>query len=106
MILMLFLKKKNLNNLIIYNDKKNYNLNNPIKNIIKYDNYTFSLKENFNLPNLKYYLLDLFGSEVKMLPERKGNRLDAELLTDKTENLGWKPNNNLESFILNFKDSH
>lgn len=61
------LKKKNLNNLIIYNDKKNYNLNKPIKNIIKYDNYTFYLKENFNLPNLRYYLLDLFGSEVKIV---------------------------------------
>lgn len=66
------------------------------------DHYGIGNKQSYSLMEVA----KMFGSEVKMLPERKGNRLDAELLTDKTENLGWKPNNNLESFILNFKDSH
>lgn len=66
------------------------------------DNYGIGSKQSYSLMEVA----EIFGSEVKMLPERKGNRLDAELLTDKTESLGWKPRNNLESFILNFKNSH
>ncbi len=66
------------------------------------DHYGIGNKQSYSLMEVA----KMFGSEVKMLPERKGNRLDADLLTDKTENLGWKPNRNLESFILNFKNSN
>ena len=39
-----------------------------------------------------YTILDiarLFGGEIKFLPERKGNRIDAELKTDKLMRKGW-----------------
>lgn len=41
----------------------------------------------------------LFGGEVKMLPERKGNRMKADVITKKTEALGWEPKRNLKAYI-------
>ena len=32
---------------------------------------------------------NLFGVGLEMLPERKGNRLTAEVITDKTRSIGW-----------------
>jgi UDP-glucose 4-epimerase len=41
----------------------------------------------------------LFGGEIKILPERKGNRMNAEVLSDKTIELGWYPKKNLKDYI-------
>jgi UDP-glucose 4-epimerase len=41
----------------------------------------------------------LFGGEIEMLPERKGNRMMADVVTSKTEALGWQPQRNLEDYI-------
>lgn len=41
----------------------------------------------------------LFGGEVKMLPERKGNRMTADVITDKTRALGWSPKRRLPDYI-------
>jgi len=49
-----------------------------------------------------YSILDIckmFKSEFNMLPEKKGNRLTAPVLTDKIRQLGWSPKNNIESYI-------
>ena len=49
-----------------------------------------------------YSILDvakLFDGNIKMLPERKGNRMTADVITDKTKALGWEPKNNLEDYI-------
>lgn len=40
-----------------------------------------------------------FGGEVILLPERKGNRMTADVMTAKTEALGWKPVKFIDDYI-------
>ena len=42
---------------------------------------------------------EMFGGEIEMLPERKGNRMAADVVTAKTEALGWKPTKHLKDYI-------
>lgn len=42
---------------------------------------------------------ELFGGEIEMLPERRGNRMTAEVVSDKTKALGWSPKRNLRDYI-------
>ena len=46
----------------------------------------------------------MFGGDVTMLPERKGNRFSADVITKKTVELGWSPKENLIDYIkkINF----
>lgn len=44
----------------------------------------------------------MFGGEIQMLPERKGNRMTAEVVTCKTEALGWKATHSVEAYIQEF----
>ena len=37
--------------------------------------------------------------KIIMLPERRGNRMNAEVVTDKTRFLGWKPKKHLKDWI-------
>jgi len=46
----------------------------------------------------------LFGGEIKMLPERRGNRMVADVVTSKTEALGWKAERSVEDYIKEFKE--
>jgi len=41
----------------------------------------------------------MFSGKIEMLPERKGNRMTADIMTKKTESLGWSPKVKLESYI-------
>ncbi|MFT4802823.1 MAG: UDP-glucose 4-epimerase [Psychroserpens sp.] len=41
----------------------------------------------------------LFGGEIEMLPERMGNRMSADVVTSKTEALGWQPQRKLIDYI-------
>lgn len=45
----------------------------------------------------------LFGGRVEMLPERKGNRMTADVVTDKTQTLGWSSKCRLEDYIISLK---
>lgn len=45
----------------------------------------------------------MYGGEIKMLPERKGNRMTAKVVSDKTKALGWYPKRKLEDYIENLK---
>lgn len=47
----------------------------------------------------------LFCDDVVMLPERKGNRMVADVLTAKTLALGWQPIVSLRDHIESFKKS-
>jgi UDP-glucose 4-epimerase len=38
----------------------------------------------------------MFGGNIEMLPERKGNRMVATVVSDKTKALGWEPKRRLE----------
>ena len=42
---------------------------------------------------------NMFGGVVEMLPERRGNRMAADINTEKTEALGWKANKKLKDHI-------
>lgn len=41
----------------------------------------------------------MYGGNIDMLPERKGNRMVARVVSDKTKALGWKPEIDLKSYI-------
>ena len=43
----------------------------------------------------------MFGGKIEMLPERKGNRMKAEVVTSKTEALGWKAKMSIKEYIKN-----
>jgi UDP-glucose 4-epimerase len=47
----------------------------------------------------------MFDGEIEMLPERKGNRMAASVMTEKTEALGWQPTRRLEDYIESLKRS-
>jgi len=47
----------------------------------------------------------MFEREIIMLPERKGNRMSADVMVEKTKALGWNPKKRLQDYIEEFKDS-
>jgi UDP-glucose 4-epimerase len=44
----------------------------------------------------------MFGGDVQMLPERQGNRMMADVVTAKTEALGWKTTKSIQTYINKF----
>jgi UDP-glucose 4-epimerase len=48
-------------------------------------------------------IAEMFDGEIEMLPARKGNRMTAEVISAKTEALGWKPTRNIKSYINTLK---
>lgn len=48
-------------------------------------------------------IAQFFGGEILFLPERKGNRMMADVLTAKTELLGWKATKNIKDYINELK---
>jgi UDP-glucose 4-epimerase len=41
----------------------------------------------------------MFGGEIQMLPERKGNRMTADMVISKTEALGWSAKRSIRDYI-------
>jgi len=56
----------------------------------------FSIKE----------VAEMYEGEIVMLPERKGNRMTADVMTAKTEALGWKPTKELHNYISQCKTNN
>ena len=56
----------------------------------------FSIKE----------VAELYGGEIQMLPERRGNRMTAEVISDKTKALGWIPKRSLVDYINECKNQN
>lgn len=46
---------------------------------------------------------ELFGGDVEYLPERKGNRMKAELIDKNIRALGWTPKHTLESYVQDIR---
>ena len=44
-------------------------------------------------------IAEMFGGKIEMLPERQGNRMTADVVTSKTEALGWKPTRTIKEYI-------
>jgi UDP-glucose 4-epimerase len=51
-------------------------------------------------------IAEMYEGEIEMLPERKGNRMTAEVISAKTEALGWKPTRNIKSYIDHVKNNN
>lgn len=47
---------------------------------------------------------ELFGGSVQMINERRGNRMSAEVVIEKTKKLGWRPQKNLVDYIEALKN--
>ena len=45
----------------------------------------------------------MYGGEIQLLAERKGNRMMADVITEKTKALGWKPVKNVKDYIEELK---
>lgn len=46
---------------------------------------------------------EMFGGEIAMTPESKGNRMFSDIDTSKTRELGWSPTKSLAEYISNIK---
>ena len=44
-------------------------------------------------------IAELFGGEIEILDPRRGNRQTADLVTDKTMALGWRPEMSIDKYI-------
>ncbi len=64
------------------------------------DGYGIGADESFSVLDLA----KLFGSEVMMMPERKGNRLTSGVDNVKLKQLGWKQNHELPNWISKIKE--
>jgi len=42
---------------------------------------------------------EMFKGSIKMIPERKGNRMTSAVVTEKTKEIGWQPKHSLEQYI-------
>jgi len=62
--------------------------------------------DDYGIGSLESYTIfgvaKIFNSKIKMLPERKGNRMDSEINTVKLKKLGWKAKKDLKSYIKDF----
>ncbi len=65
--------------------------------------------DEYGIGNPKAYTIlevaKLYGGNIVMLPERKGNRLVAPVVSDKTRALGWEPKINLSDYIQECKEN-
>ncbi|MFK8297326.1 NAD-dependent epimerase/dehydratase family protein [Capnocytophaga cynodegmi] len=63
------------------------------------------LGDEFGIGNSETYTIleiaEMFGGKIEMLPERKGNRMVSDVITEKTESLGWKAKKCVRDYIEN-----
>ena len=63
------------------------------------DEYGIGSPESFSI----FEVAQMFEGKIEMLPERKGNRMTADVITAKTEALGWSPKLKLQDYITTLK---
>jgi len=59
------------------------------------DGFGIGSKESFTVLEIA----NMFNGRIELIPERKGNRMTADLVTQKTENLGWAAKKSVEEYI-------
>ena len=62
------------------------------------DDYGIGSPESFSIIEIAKMMK---GSKIEMLPERPGNRISAEVITEKTRELGWQPTCSIKAYINN-----
>lgn len=60
------------------------------------DNYGIGSPESYSILEIANF----FNSPITMVPERPGNRMDAEIDTSKTRALGWKPKWSIKDYLI------
>ena len=61
----------------------------------KGDGYGIGSKETYTVLEIA----KMFKGKIEMLPERNGNRMTADLVSKKTEALGWEAKHNIKEYI-------
>jgi UDP-glucose 4-epimerase len=51
-------------------------------------------------------IANMFGGEVVFIPERKGNRMSADVVVEATQALGWRATRSIGNYINEFKAEH
>lgn len=59
------------------------------------DNYGIGSQESYNIIEIA----EMMNMPIKFIPERKGNRMQAPIITEKTKFLGWKQEYKLEDYV-------
>jgi len=59
------------------------------------DGFGIGSKESYTI----FEIANMFNQKIEMIPERNGNRMIAELVTQKTENLGWTAKKSIKKYI-------
>ena len=59
------------------------------------DNYGIGCAKSYSI----FEIAQMFNSEIKMLPERKGNRMGGTVVCDKTIKLGWSETRSISDYI-------
>lgn len=66
--------------------------------------------DEYGIGNEKPYSIievaEMFGGEIEMLPARRGNRMSAPVLTEKTRALGWHSKRDLLHYIETLKGAN
>ena len=63
------------------------------------DGFGIACDESFSVLEIA----SMFGGKLKMLPARKGNRIDGEVVSEKTKSLGWNAKTNIVDHIVQYK---
>ena len=63
------------------------------------DEYGIGSPESFSILEVA----QMFEGKIEMLPERKGNRMTADVISAKTEALGWSPKLKLQDYTTTLK---
>jgi UDP-glucose 4-epimerase len=64
------------------------------------DNYGIGCSKSYSIMEIA----EIFGSKIKMLPKRKGNRMTADVVCTKTKELGWVETKSIVDYIENMKN--
>lgn len=73
------------------------------------DEFGIGSNESFTIEEIAHMFLETEGKDnnvLVMLPERKGNRMMADVITAKTEALGWKSTGSIKDYISKMKKNN
>ena len=59
------------------------------------DDFGIGCKESYTILEVA----EMFGGNIVMIPERKGNRMVADVVIEKTVKLGWSSQESLKEYI-------
>lgn len=66
------------------------------------DNYGIVCPESFSIMEIA----EMFDKDkIKLLPERRGNRMEADVVSEKIIKLGWRAEHSVKDYIEDFKKS-